>query len=959
MQEALISAIDVVGPSTYTAPPPQLDDNAARRRTLIAVTAAQPLDPAGAGITIPAAGGGPVPVVLDPKTAVDLTPKVSNGVLTWEVPAGRWKLVATWMRPTGQRVHGDAVTLAGAAAEANLPANLPDLGGELGPLVPDHFSRAAIDATLGDYEDTLFGADMASVLRRNGGHVFEDSLELNHETVSSPLPDEADGCIACSGRFWTPALLQEFRSRRGYDVTPLLPVIFGSFDLPDGGGARVKADYDRTISDLLVDNHFKPIRRWANARGLKSRAQGYKLHGTDKTRVSASLELPDAESLDFGETGDAVAPGTPAAAIVIDDYRQVVSGAHLSGAGEITLEAGANIAGEYDMSVDDYKVIADRAYAAGVTTMALHGFAYRTYQDLYQPWSWPGWSAFNLLFAESWSQAHPAMAQWDGLAGYYGRISAALQSGRPRVDLTVLSTPSSSHTYGSADLADALRAGDYTSDRLDDASLGELPAAKDRRILPSGPAYRALVIDGVPAISQGAAEKALALAKAGVPVVIMGDLPAHGTSYRDAGAQDAAIRAAFDALLKLPNARRVKTAKDVVAALSDLRVAAGLRRGELPIVAQHRRTARGDVWFLYNNSTETSSGELTFLATGRPSRIDPWTGRATRLGEYRATRHSTRLPVALGPGETVLIAFDRKAGRALHAETADGDVVVDGRSLNVRDTEGGAHEAQLSNGRRRTVQLPSPPAPITVEGPWSLGVRTAGPDGDGKVDLELTKLADWREIPALSGASGTGTYTARFALPDGWLSSGRGVLLDPGVIGGFLRLQINGRPVPIPSLADGPRDVTSLLRSGGNEIRAVVATTVTNVIVARAQSGDARYVAFAKNSKQRYGLIGPVRLIPFAEARLATLPRACRSRRRFAIHVRAPKGFRQRSALLRIGSRTAVPRVRRVSGRRLRVALDLRRLPAGTVLVRLSIGGTGGRVVKTTRTYRLCARSGH
>jgi len=863
MQEAIFSATQVAGGSRYSGPLPQFDDNGLRGRTLVAVTAAKPLNQA-----VPSPVAGSQAVVLDPATAVDLTPKVSNGVLTWDAPPGRWTLVATWMRPTGQRVHGDALTLAAALAEQNLPFNVPDVAGLIGPLVPDHFSRPAIDATLDDYDRTLFGGDMTAVLRRNGGHVFEDSLELVHDGPGIPLPSPTDSCFVCTHRFWTPSFLAEFRKRRGYDLTPLLPVVFTSFDLPGGGGARVRADYERTLSELLVDNHYRPIRAWANARGLKSRAQGYNLAGIDKTHISTKLQLPDAESLDSGETGDAVTPGSRGADVILDDYRQIVSAAHLSGATEVTLEAGANITGEYDMSVDDYKVIADRAYAAGITTMALHGFAYRNYRDVYQTWSWPGWSAFNFLFAESWSQAHPALAKWDGLAGYYGRISAALQSGRPRVDITVLSRQRDAHAYGSADLASALHDSDFTWDRIDDISLGELPTPRGRRILASGPAYRALVVDAMPSISLAAAKKVLAIARRKIPVVIRGDVPARGTSYRDAAGEDAAIKRTFDALRKLPNVRRVDTGKDAVGALVELRVAADLGRGGLPIVAQHRRTAGGDVWFLYNNSRKRARGALTFIATGRPLRIDLWTGQASRIATYRTRRGATTLPIDLQAGQTALVAFRRRAKRTLHATSAEGEVVYAGRTLALRDTSGGTRVARLSNGRRRTVRLPELPAPLRLGGPWSLSVKTVGPGGEGRVDLRLDTLTDWRQISQLLSASGTGTYRTTLTLPDGWLARGRGVLLDLGQIGGMLELEINGRRAPVASLSDRPRDITALLRPGMNELEATVATTVTNVITGRAQSGDVRYVLFAKNAKQPYGLIGPVTLIPLAQARL-------------------------------------------------------------------------------------------
>src|SRR3954463_15784177 len=82
MQEIVASAVDVTGPSTYTGPVPDVDDNGARAHRLVAATAAQPTDAAGS--------------TLNPGTAIDLTPKVSGTTLTWDVPAGHWKLFGIW-----------------------------------------------------------------------------------------------------------------------------------------------------------------------------------------------------------------------------------------------------------------------------------------------------------------------------------------------------------------------------------------------------------------------------------------------------------------------------------------------------------------------------------------------------------------------------------------------------------------------------------------------------------------------------------------------------------------------------------------------------------------------------------------------------------------------------------------------------------------------------------------------
>ena len=66
-----------------------------------------------------------------------------------------------------------------------------------------------------------------------------------------------------------------------------------------------------------------------------------------------------------------------------------------------------------------------------------------------------------------------------------------------------------------------------------------------KNLLPGGPAYRAVIVDGMSALSAESAERLLAVARAGVPVVIKGDAPARGVSFRTAPAEDAQCQVDF------------------------------------------------------------------------------------------------------------------------------------------------------------------------------------------------------------------------------------------------------------------------------------------------------------------------------------------------------------------------------------------------------------------------------
>ena len=368
----------------------------------------------------------------------------------------------------------------------------------------------------------------------------------------------------------------------------------------------------------------------------------------------------------------------------------------------------------------------------------------------------------------------------------------------------------------------------------------------------------------------GASARRLAqLAGDGLPVVVYGRVPQDGTGFKDAGREDSAVRAAVRRLRGLPNVRFATSAAALVAALRTLGVQPDLAQGAgATVVPVHRRTATGDVWFLYNDATRRVTSNLRFATSGAPTQIDLWTGQATQLAHYTERDGRVIMPVTLDPAGTAVLTFDRRgAGAAGVTSTTADAALVRGSRLVLRDFKGGRQTAVLPDGRRVGATLPTLPAPRTIAGPWRLLATTVAPEGDGRVERTLPELADWREIPELASESGTGTYTAIVDLPSGWLGAGRGVLLDPGGFGGALRVWANGRFSPgAPVPGEEPRDVTRLLRAGRNTLHLEVSTTLDNAMRAHAQLGDPNYASYAGRPVQDAGLTGPVRLVPYAQA---------------------------------------------------------------------------------------------
>jgi hypothetical protein len=78
---------------------------------------------------------------------------------------------------------------------------------------------------------------------------------------------------------WTPGLEREFQDRRGYDPTPFLYHIH----LMSAAGTQFRADFYKTLSEILEDNFLSVCQEWASQQGVSFRVQNY---GAPPARIS-------------------------------------------------------------------------------------------------------------------------------------------------------------------------------------------------------------------------------------------------------------------------------------------------------------------------------------------------------------------------------------------------------------------------------------------------------------------------------------------------------------------------------------------------------------------------------------------------------------------------------------------------------------------------------------------------
>ncbi|MEU4893285.1 glycosyl hydrolase [Streptomyces sp. NPDC044780] len=775
-----------------------------------------------------------VPLPLDRDSVTDLTPPAGDGNVRWTAPDdGRWALISYWERGSGQRPEG--------------PAHTSPLA-----YVVDHFSAAGTRAVTDFWERHILTRRVRELLRRAGGALFEDSLEI-----------ETDATL------WTPGLDGEFERRIGHALPPYLAAVVEKdekyvFTFDAATDKAVRRDYMQVVTDLYLEHHLLPLRAWAHSLGLVLRVQPYGLE-TDAIHSASLLDIPEGESLGFKN---------------LDDFRCLAGGRDIGGGRVLSNEAGATAGGAYATTWDATLRKLVTQYCAGVNQAVLHGFGYATAPGA----AWPGFAAFSPYhggpgYGEAWGPRTPAWRHVPDVAGYLGRIQGVLQTGTHRVDVAVLRQKG----YAGSGLgapwftSDGVPLG-WTHTFLGPRSLG-LPGAvvRDGRLAPDGPAYQVLVLEGDVMIGRehtlepATARRLIELAEDGLPMIVVGDwsdghvpgLPHDGDNER--------LRALITRLLAVPGVRAVADRPDIPAALAALNIRPEVAyAARSPLLHSHRSAPDVAYHFFANGSaSETVDHEVAIVAPwakATPYALDAWTGAVAPIAVHRRDGDRITLRITLAPGATTLVALARGAG-PVHAVSTGAESVrrTDQGVLEVVDTRPGARETVLSDGRTVVTHIGALPAPLTLDR-WSLRVadwrpgRT--PDRHVTVDhrLSLDALAAWPDIPGLEDVSGVGRYRATVRLGRGWTGAGTGARLELGEVFDTCRVTVNGTAVGPVDQVTGVVDVGDLLRRGENTLEVEVATTLLNRL------RTVRPAEFGAAQRQRYGLIGPVRLVPYGRA---------------------------------------------------------------------------------------------
>lgn len=745
-----------------------------------------------------------------------------------------------------------------------------------GSYTVDHFSSRGAQTTIDFWEKHILNdTEIKQLLSEVGKYAWEDSLEVK------------------SNISWSPSLPQRFREINGYDLRKYLPLVqFGNnnpgvqpsypgdlacvLDSEDSGKGFVN-DYREALAQGYQD-YLKTFTSWAEDLGLEYSAQVSYNFPLDMESSIEYVNAPECESLAFNDN--------------IDGYRQFAGVANVAQRQVISNEMGGDLRKAFRLTVSHLLWQINSAFAGGVNQVVLHG---QTYTGNYFETTWPGYTAFFMLFSESYNDKQPAwLHSYPEAIAYTSRNQYILHLGQPRTDVAFfnkasVTDPQVGTMYTGQDLIDA----GYTYTYLSPDNFNMTNArVADGLLAPESPAYKAMVITSHQNVTLDAVNRLQQYAQDGLPIILSGGLPGY---YASSNAAD--VRAVSLALQKLKNTKNVYSVgtHEIAQKLTALNLAPRVRvqtNGTwYPVFRTDNAT---DYAFLFSTASSVSSGSITVQTTKTPYFFDSWSGKRAPVLHYQIQNGNLSIPLSLASNQTVVLAFSNELASEIDTPSAHavqlppnvlGYNYTKSNGLALHVAPGSSSTVKLSNGKTHSLKANSTNtrAPFNLSN-WTLTAEHwEAPSNFSNASIPAVKhntthhlqdpsLPSWLDIQGLHNTSGVGYYTTTFTWPSSSEITGAYISLPPVSHG--LQVSINNHRLSALDFSNPTADIGPCLISGTNKIEVVVPTVMWNYI--RSLYDRIRFAGSEPMLSStgplpedvENGLVGEVRILPYVVRRV-------------------------------------------------------------------------------------------
>ncbi|OIN55944.1 hypothetical protein BLX24_27275 [Arsenicibacter rosenii] len=707
-------------------------------------------------------------------------------VLTWTPPAGRWE------------VH--RYGCAGSGEQLKLPS-----ANSRGPII-DHFDSSATRAHF-----TWFMQKLTPRL----GDLSKTALKTLYLASY-----EATGFV------WTPTLPAAFNAVNGYPIDKFLPALLDKTLLTDELTGVFQQGYNRTLSELMIRNHYRKAGEICHQYGLQIASEaggpGPPLHNVPVETLKAlgSLDVPRGE---FWSRYTYLAPDSVDIMWLV---KEIAAAAHIYGRKMVEEEAFTSFH-HWQEGLKDLKPIADRAFCEGMNRVVIHGFSHN-----------PEGTGLPGIVYSAGTHFNDKQTWWPMVkpfTDYLARVSYVLQETKFVADVLYYYGDQVPNFVPPKNTRFSVGRGyDYEIINTD-VLLHNLTVKEGQLVLPDGARFRVLALPQEGQLPAAVLTRLHQLAKQGAVI--------SGGPFR----ADTPV-----ALL-----RNASVGPDV----------------DVPAVSApwfdyvHYQQQQTDVYLVRNGSPAWVTTPFFFRQTGKtPELWNPIDGSVVPIPVYEQQGGRTQLPLSLPPYGAYFVVFrPAKPGPHYTGIRAKGAFlpVIDYTAAGVRFREPGT--VTLSGKAGRTVKTTVRTLPVS--GSWQVQF----PEGRGAPEqVTLPELRSWAdsEQEGVKYFSGIGRYMKTIPYPGGIPASRERVYLDLGKVAEVADVWINGHHAGISWAEPHRLDITEWLHAGENKLIIDVANTWSNRLTGDALTG-AHYTS--TNTLTGYkgtpwkqvplrvsGLIGPV-----------------------------------------------------------------------------------------------------
>ena len=585
--------------------------------------------PAQAAVDLPAK------YAIDPSKVIDISSSMdSNGHLSWDAPQGDWTIIRLGYVPV------DRFTKAGAESGAGLEI--------------DKYSREALK-----FHWDFVMPKLLENMRANGKHISSGILIDSYEVGNSN---------------WTPAMRQEFLSRRGYDMAAYLPALVGKYLTTTETTDRFMWDFRRTCADLFADNYLTYMGELCHENGLLLYNEPYNTSVFDELQVGGRADIPMGE---FWSHAPQAANTIKEAASIAHVYGKRVNGNQIVGAESFTAVQPNAAYQNFPFSL---KVQGDWAYTQGLNRFIFHRFVHEP--NTYVPLGMSmGSIGFHFDRNNTW---FPEATQW---LTYAARCQYMLQQGNIVADVLYLINEEVP-INGRPAWTGVLPTG-YWGDVLGaDGFMTQIKVGKGKLTGPEGVDYKVLVLQNVPGrvMSLEVLKKIENFVEQGGSVCGLQPSRTPGISSESVEKEFASI---VDKLWgglsagasKKVGAGTVYATADAGVALKAMSIVPDVEYSfaeDAPLGFIHRVVGDTDIYFLANHRRTAENVIVTFRTEGkRPELWNADTGEIIPLNLYDVLPDGrVKVDLEFDPTGSWFVVFREKASGNHYTSVSDGSSEV-------------------------------------------------------------------------------------------------------------------------------------------------------------------------------------------------------------------------------------------------------------------------------------------